>query len=1001
MQAIENESRTVAYVTMRKLLYPGKCGYAMETGGIMHDIRSLTVEQIRQYHKDYYRPDNTFIIVTGMVAVDKGKPLPWHICTHAFFGTATRQPTGCATVRGTLACNQPADPELSFLTLSPFPPCLPASLPPCLPACLLPPYLYLPVLSAVDKLKLKMGDASRHPPPASLPRPFFTHPVPPLTESVDKAIEFPADEEDSGCVMVAWRGKGFTDFSHTVALNILHAYLTESEVSILHRLFVEGEGGEEEGACAAVSCGLCENGETFHYVSFDSVRTAAIDTIQQRLVAVLGDLCEKGLDMTRMATVLDRFHVRHLNSLEDSPHDTLAHYMTLSILFADRPQDAANKLSSVFSEEALASFKAYSSDDWVALLKETMLEPPMVCVRAVPSAARAKQLEEEEEARVEARVKELGEQGLEELQRALDEAVEANETPVPDEVLEAFQVPSVDSISFINMSTAVFPASARAARLAQTEVALNHFHEQLGSKITRGAGGASAGCDLLSRELAEMCAGKEGEVSEGNLASLPVYVQLDDVPSDFVEIRVVLNTAPLSQQHRAYLELYLEACFSLPVRRRTVDGSEERTEIGWEAVVQELQDHLVHYGNSLGFGGGNFACGAFSQVVVFSLKSQGGVARYSKAVQLAREVLCDSVFTHERLAIAANNLLNDIPETKREGEFVAQSGLREKLYRKDGSNHRACNLVRQQRFLSKLVARLESEPASVVEEMEAMRAALVSPGAIMMQVIGNMRQMAASGTHPLYPIVKAFPAANPVPTVTQPGNVRLSRELHSPAVAAPDGVCPVLPMAAIESCFLYSAAEGLPSFQHKDTAPMLVATELLTCIEGPMWNLIRGLGLAYSFTMYGDADEGLCYFSLSRSPAVSKAFAEAGKLVAAFGSGEKELTPMALENAIASVMSSVVSRESTFGQCGLQSLMTAMRRSGPGHNARLLKAIAAVTAEQVLHVINTYLLRLFSPASANVFVTCSPSKLDEVCSGMAELSWRVEKLASLEAAVEE
>ena len=73
MQAIENESRTVAYVAMRKLLYPGKCGYAMETGGIMADIRSLTVEQIRDYHKEYYRPDNTFIIVTGMVDVDKGE----------------------------------------------------------------------------------------------------------------------------------------------------------------------------------------------------------------------------------------------------------------------------------------------------------------------------------------------------------------------------------------------------------------------------------------------------------------------------------------------------------------------------------------------------------------------------------------------------------------------------------------------------------------------------------------------------------------------------------------------------------------------------------------------------------------------------------------------------------------------------------------------------------------------------------------------------------------
>ena len=71
MQAIENEARTVAYLALRKLLYPGKCGFAMETGGIMEEIRTLTVEQIREYHADYYRPDNVFVIVTGMVEAGK------------------------------------------------------------------------------------------------------------------------------------------------------------------------------------------------------------------------------------------------------------------------------------------------------------------------------------------------------------------------------------------------------------------------------------------------------------------------------------------------------------------------------------------------------------------------------------------------------------------------------------------------------------------------------------------------------------------------------------------------------------------------------------------------------------------------------------------------------------------------------------------------------------------------------------------------------------------
>ncbi len=43
-------------------------------------------------------------------------------------------------------------------------------------------------------------------------------------------------------------------------------------MSLLHHHFVEGGDEGEEGVCASVSCGLCENAETFHYISFDAVR---------------------------------------------------------------------------------------------------------------------------------------------------------------------------------------------------------------------------------------------------------------------------------------------------------------------------------------------------------------------------------------------------------------------------------------------------------------------------------------------------------------------------------------------------------------------------------------------------------------------------------------------------------------------------------------------------------------------------------------------------------
>lgn len=48
-------------------IYPGDCGYRYETGGIMANLRDLHVDKVRQYHRDFYRPDNLCMIITGKV----------------------------------------------------------------------------------------------------------------------------------------------------------------------------------------------------------------------------------------------------------------------------------------------------------------------------------------------------------------------------------------------------------------------------------------------------------------------------------------------------------------------------------------------------------------------------------------------------------------------------------------------------------------------------------------------------------------------------------------------------------------------------------------------------------------------------------------------------------------------------------------------------------------------------------------------------------------------
>ncbi|CDK28581.1 unnamed protein product [Kuraishia capsulata CBS 1993] len=70
MQAIETSSSFLATLASQRALYK-KSGYRSETGGLTENLRTLTNDDIRHYHKSMYRPDNLCIILTGSVDEDE------------------------------------------------------------------------------------------------------------------------------------------------------------------------------------------------------------------------------------------------------------------------------------------------------------------------------------------------------------------------------------------------------------------------------------------------------------------------------------------------------------------------------------------------------------------------------------------------------------------------------------------------------------------------------------------------------------------------------------------------------------------------------------------------------------------------------------------------------------------------------------------------------------------------------------------------------------------
>ncbi|EME39208.1 hypothetical protein DOTSEDRAFT_75067 [Dothistroma septosporum NZE10] len=71
MQARENTPSDLMELHRRVMMYPEGNGFRSETGGMTKELRVLTADRIRAYHKEMYQPKNLRVIITGEVDHDE------------------------------------------------------------------------------------------------------------------------------------------------------------------------------------------------------------------------------------------------------------------------------------------------------------------------------------------------------------------------------------------------------------------------------------------------------------------------------------------------------------------------------------------------------------------------------------------------------------------------------------------------------------------------------------------------------------------------------------------------------------------------------------------------------------------------------------------------------------------------------------------------------------------------------------------------------------------
>ncbi|KAG6888680.1 hypothetical protein C0995_006670 [Termitomyces sp. Mi166 len=793
-------------------------------------------------------------------------------------------------------------------------------------------------------------DQGKGPHPPGWKRPFVETPSanrPPIKETIKKTVEFPEKDESIGEITMSFLGPAPSAFLERRALEILGTYLTSSAAAPLNKEYIEIE---------QPFCGYIYFGEDTCATQVDlaiyigSVPTEHLDNFDAKLRNSFQRIIKEGIDMERMAMVLNREERQLRSKLESSKGDTFSGSIITDFLYG--AADGSDLKDSMDDIKQFDDLRSWSSESWTSLLQKYYIDTHPVIILGKPSAGLAETLEKDEKARIIQQVEKLGPEGLMKAAAELEIAKAEHDRPIPTDMLTSFPVPDVKTISWIPVQSV-----------------------------------QEIGAGRVSQRLASSSTDLEKHIT-GDASPLPFFVQYDHVQSDFVSVHGIFSLAKLPSHLRPLVSTYLSTFFSLGVKRASGEH------LTHEEVANKLDDETVSYDVGLGLSN------SFTDTFRISIKVE--TARYETAVAWLKDLIYGAQFDKDRLQIVIAKIQQSLPELKRSGDNVLGSVWAELVYNND-STSRAGSILPQLEFVPKLAKRLQSNPAEVIADFEEIRKHLTDPSGVRFSVTGNVFRLEKPRSTWAKHFGESLPAIelSPVPIASD----TLSEAGKNPAKKAI-----VMSLPTIESSYVTHGTKGIQGFNHPDYAAIRVALEVLNATESYLWvflyqinhegpcdsfdpkRYIRGSGLAYGAYVSLDVEAGLLTFTLYRSSNSLDAFHEAAKVVKGLVDLSIELDQTTIDAAKSSIVYGVTKNVSTPGRAAIVSFSNqALKGVARTHQIDLLEKYQAVSKDDILAALEKYFLPLFLPSSSVAVTVTAPGKAEQIGKGLQEAGFDVEQ----------
>ncbi|OLY81507.1 hypothetical protein AYI68_g4386 [Smittium mucronatum] len=474
-------------------------------------------------------------------------------------------------------------------------------------------------------------------------------------------VSFPSDSDEIGIIGFAWLGPSLTDLKTRLSLLILSQYLNETSSSPLNQKFVEKvdpmanyidiEVRDYEPSCILM---------TFNGVPYTNQQSDDLDLFNENffyteLISVLESLCStvfNGVPNALHDTV-NRYIIEYKLQIERNPIEEINNILLptlLSHFYSPKPKGQAfspinfQKSSKIFS--ILDDLLLESADYWIEIVKSWLINSECIMVKLVPDPKMGADISRRSLLRSSKLASAMSESEKSLLASKIENAINDNKINIPQGIISLMpKIPSTASIPILPYSQSTYNLNFEKSADINSNISINQDHQ----------------------------------VASTPLFPFKIFSILESETS-FIHLKLGFSMINLPDRLKPFLPLFSSLFFNtnMLIPANTPFDMDPETElefperlIDYKKVTSTLANVFVSHDISLANSSDYFSC--YPPVELLTINAKLEPRKFNISIRWLIQSLLFISNSVSRILSVAKNLLSQLSESKRSGDFMINS----------------------------------------------------------------------------------------------------------------------------------------------------------------------------------------------------------------------------------------------------------------------------------------------------------------------------------------